>query len=541
MLGLMQRRELLISSIIVHAARHHGAGEVVSRRENGALVRTTYAAVEQRARLLMGLLGEMGVKFGDRVATLAMNSDRHLELYYAISGMGAVCHTINPRLSVEDIGYIIGHAEDGLLFVDPCFLPLAAAAAAKVPGVLRGIVVLGDEAEIKPCALPPGVALHAYETLLAQANHAPDWPVFDENTASGLCYTSGTTGKPKGVLYSHRSSLLHAFAVCLPDVIGLRATARILPVVPMFHVNAWGLPYAAPMTGACLLMPGRHLDPVSVLHLMNQERADCAVGVPTVWLALLAHMRATAERFDTLKRVMSGGAALPRALVEGFAELGVHAFQGWGMTETSPVVTLNAPKPATANLSGEAALDHALKQGRALYGVDLRVLGGDGAEVPWDGQSPGEVFCGGHWIASGYFRHESNPLSDDGWLPTGDVAVMDEDGYLKLTDRSKDLIKSGGEWISSIELENIAVSHPDVAEAAAIAIPDEKWGERPLVIVVPRVGKTPDPEAIRAFFAGKVARFAVPDRVAVTEELPHGATGKILKTELRRIYLTTGE
>ncbi|MBB4198549.1 long-chain fatty acid--CoA ligase [Rhodoblastus sphagnicola] len=540
MLGLMQRRELLISSIIVHAARHHGAGEVVSRRENGALVRTTYAEVELRARKLMGILAELGVKFGDRVATLAMNSDRHLELYYAISGMGAVCHTINPRLSMDDIGYILGHAEDGLLFVDPGFLPLAVGAAAKAPGVVRAIVVLGEEAEIKPGPPPPGVRLHAYETLLAQANIAPDWPVFDENTASGLCYTSGTTGRPKGVLYSHRSSLLHAFAVALPDVVGLRATSRVLPVVPMFHVNAWGLPYAAPMTGATLLMPGRQLDPVAVLHLINVERADVAVGVPTVWNALLAHMRATGERFDTLKRVMSGGAALPRALVEGFAELGVHAFQGWGMTETSPVVTLNAPKPATADQSGAVALDHACKQGRALFGADVRVLGGDG-EVPWDGRTPGEVSCAGHWIASGYFRHESEILSRDGWLPTGDVGVIDANGYLKLTDRGKDLIKSGGEWISSIELENIAVSHPDVAEAAAIAVPDDKWGERPLVIVVPRTGKTPDPEAIRAWFAGRVAKYAMPDRVAIAEELPHGATGKVLKTELRRLYLAPTE
>jgi fatty-acyl-CoA synthase len=338
------------------------------------------------------------------------------------------------------------------------------------------------------------------------------------------------------VLYSHRSTLLHAFAVCMPDVVGLRAVDRILPVVPMFHVNAWGLPYAAPMTGAALLMPGRQLDPVSVLDLMNAERADVAVGVPTVWSALLAHVRASDGRFATLRRIMSGGAALPLALVEGFAEFGVHAFQGWGMTETSPVVTLNAPKPATVG----APMDHACKQGRVLFGADLRVLGPDGA-VFFDGRTPGEVSCRGHWIASGYFRHDAGILSRDGWLPTGDVGAIDADGYLQLTDRTKDLIKSGGEWISSIELENIAASHPDVAEAAAIAIPDEKWGERPLVIVVPREGRTPNPEAIRAWFEGRVAKYAVPDRVILVEALPHGATGKILKAELRRIHLAPTE
>jgi fatty-acyl-CoA synthase len=545
MLGLMQRREMLISSILVHAARHHGAGEVVSRRETGEIARTTYARIERRARVLMGVLGALGVKFGDRVATLAMNSDRHLELYYGISGMGAVCHTINPRLSLDDIAYILGHAEDGVMFVDPCFLPLAAAVAAKAPG-LRALIVLGEAEEIKPCALPPGLALHAYETLLAQADVAPDWPVFDENTASGLCYTSGTTGRPKGVLYSHRSTLLHALAIVAKDVVGLGATDRVVPVVPMFHVNAWGLPYGAPMCGASLLMPGRQLDPVSLLALLNGERANCAVGVPTVWSALLAHMRATAERFDTLERIMSGGAALPRAVVEGFAELGVQAFQGWGMTETSPVVTLNKAKRATEDLAGDLALDHSTKQGRVVFGVDLRVVVGQKnqnsfEDAPWDGRTPGEVHCAGHWIASGYYRDDADSLTPDGWLPTGDVGVIDPNGYLKLTDRRKDLIKSGGEWISSIDLENIAVGHPDVAEAAAIAVPDEIWGERPLVIVVPREGRAPDPEEILRFFVGKAAKYAIPDRVVLAEELPHGATGKILKTELRRIYLPAKE
>ncbi|MGO8798738.1 MAG: long-chain fatty acid--CoA ligase [Roseiarcus sp.] len=536
MLGLMQRRELLISSIILHAARHHGDAEVVSRRDDGSIARTTYRTLELRARKLMAALRELGVGFGDRVATLAMNSDRHLELYYGVSGIGAVCHTINPRLAPDDIAYIINHAEDHVLFVDACFAPLAAAIAPKVAANLRTIVVLADPAEMKPLDLPPGMTQLCYESLLEAAREEADWPVFDENTACGLCYTSGTTGKPKGVLYSHRSSLLHAYAANSADAVGLRATTRVLPVVPMFHVNAWGLPYAAPMVGAALIMPGRHLDPVSLLGLMDGERVDLSVGVPTVWLALVNHMRQTGSRFKTLKRIMSGGAALPRALVVAFAELGVEACQGWGMTETSPIVTYNTVKAATASLAGEARLDHAIKQGRVLFGADIRAVGRDGGETPWDGKSQGDISCRGHWIARGYFRAPDSEIGDDAWFPTGDVGVIDENGYMLLTDRSKDLIKSGGEWISSIELENIAVGHPDVAEAAAIAAPDEKWGERPLLIVVPREGHEPQPEDVRAFFKGKVANFAVPDRVIVAGELPHGATGKILKVELRRLY-----
>jgi acyl-CoA synthetase (AMP-forming)/AMP-acid ligase II len=537
MLGLMQRHELLISSIITHAARHHGETEVVSRRNDGRIERTNYAAIEQRSRRLIGALRDLGVRFGDRVATIAMNSDRHLELYYAISGMGAVCNTINPRLSPDDIAYILAHAEDHVVFVDACFAPLFAAIAPKVADLVRAVVVLAAPDEMQPLELPPGMALHCYESLLDAANEASDWPVFDENTASGLCYTSGTTGKPKGVLYSHRSSLLHAMAVSMADAVCLRATNRVLPVVPMFHVNAWGLPYAAPMVGAALIMPGRHLDPVSLLGLMDGERVDVSVGVPTVWLGLVGHMRQTGARFQTLKRIMSGGAAIPRALIAEFASLGVEASQGWGMTETSPVVTYNKPKPATAGLEGEARFDHAIRQGRALFGADIRAIGADGLEAPWDGESQGDISCRGHWIASGYFRMPESEIPAEAWFPTGDVGVIDKDGFMLLTDRSKDLIKSGGEWISSIALENIAVGHPDVAEAAAIATPDEKWGERPLLIVVPRAGREPDPDDVRAFFVGKVANYAIPDRVIVAGELPHGATGKLLKTELRKRYV----
>ncbi|WP_296712866.1 long-chain fatty acid--CoA ligase [Rhodoblastus sp.] len=535
MLGLMQRRELLISSLIAHAARHHGEAEVVSRRDDGRIARTTYAELETRARKLVSVLRDLGVAFSDRVATLAMNSDRHLELYYAISGMGAVCHTINPRLSQDDIAYIVDHAEDGFIFTDPAFLPIVAAVAPRVAHVLRGVIALCEPDEIPACELPPEIALYCYETLLDQARDAPDWPIFAEETASALCYTSGTTGKPKGALYSHRSTVLYAMATNAPDVFGLRATDRVLPAVPMFHVNAWGLPYVAPMAGASLLMPGRHLDPVSLLALLNDERATFSVGVPTVWLNLIGHMRQTEESFETLQRILAGGAAFPRALIAEFEQRGVSVRHGWGMTESSPIVTANAPKPTTAALDAEALLDQQAKQGRVVYGADVRAEN-EAGEVPRDGVTQGNLALRGHWVANGYYLLPETEIAPDAWFPTGDVGVVDAEGYVLLTDRTKDLIKSGGEWISSIALENIAVGHPDVAEAAAIAEPDEKWGERPLLVVVPRTGHEPQPEDVRAFFNGKVPNWSIPDRVIIAEELPHGATGKILKSELRRIY-----
>jgi acyl-CoA synthetase (AMP-forming)/AMP-acid ligase II len=526
----MQQHELLISSIITHAARHHGDGEIVSRRGDRSLARTTYRALEERARRLVSALEALGVKPDDRVGTLAMNSDRHLELYYAISGMGAVINTINPRLLPGDIAYIVDHAEDAVVFCDPQFLPIIAAIAPKVKS-LRAVVVLDDHAP--KADLPGGIALYGYETLLAEMTAIPAWPQFDENTASGLCYTSGTTGRPKGVLYSHRACLLHAMILNAADVVGLKATDRALAIVPMFHVNAWGVPYAAPMVGASLLMPGMGMDAPSLLSLMNGERATTSVGVPTVWMNVLNHMRETGEKPVALKRILIGGAAMPRALMEAFAEMGVCVMQGWGMTETSPVVTLNAPKPACLKLAGEPQVMRRCAQGRVLFGTDVRAVDDEGEEVPWDGQTGGHMEFRGPWIASGYYRMEPN---EGGWFPSGDVGVVDKDGFITLTDRSKDLIKSGGEWISSIAIENIAVGHPDVAEAAAIAVPDAKWGERPLLIVVPRPGHTPDPERLREFCRGKLPDWSLPDRVVIAESIPHGATGKILKTELRKIY-----
>jgi fatty-acyl-CoA synthase len=530
MQGLMQRHELLISSIIAHAARHHGDGEIVSRRTDGSLAHTTYSAIEERARRVAAVLEMLGVKPGDRVGTLAMNSDRHLELYYGISGMGAVCNTINPRLLPDDIAYIVNHAEDGVIFCDPQFLPIVTAVAPKAGG-LRAVVVLDHNPP--PAELPGGVTLFAYEDLMAEVTPIAQWPQFDENTASGLCYTSGTTGRPKGVLYSHRASLLHAMMANTADGVGSKATDRVLTVVPMFHVNAWGLPYAVPMLGAAMLMPGFKLDAPSVLQLMNEERATIAVGVPTVWLNLLNHLRDTGARLTTLKRVVIGGSAMPRTMMQAFADMGIRATQGWGMTESSPLVTLNAPKPACLKLEGEAQANRRCAQGRVVFGADVRAEDDAGNAVPWDGKSQGNMTFRGHWIASGYYRM---PPNEGEWFPTGDVGVIDKDGFIVLTDRTKDLIKSGGEWISSIAIENIAVAHPDVAEAAAIAVPHEKWGERPLLIVVPRAGCAPQPDALREFCRGKLPDWSLPDRVVIADSIPHGATGKILKTELRKIY-----
>jgi fatty-acyl-CoA synthase len=530
MQGLMQQHPLLISSIIAHAARHHGDAEVVSRRPGGALSRTTYRDIELRARKVAAALAALGAKPGDRIGTIAMNSDRHLELYYGISGAGMVCNTINPRLSPDDIAYIANHAEDGILFTDPAFLPTVAVIAPKLPA-LRAVVVLCDTDAMPAAEIP--VPLHCYEDLLDAAEPIPAWPEFDENTASGLCYTSGTTGRPKGVLYSHRACLLHAMVTNFSDMVALRATDRALAIVPMFHVNAWGLPYAAPMVGAALLMPGAQLDAASLLDLMNRERATASIGVPTIWMNLLNYLRDKGGKIETLKRIMVGGAAMPRAMLEAYGAMGIRMRQGWGMTESSPVVTLNAPKPACLKLEGEPQMARRCAQGRVLFGADVRALDDAGQDLPWDGKTPGNITFRGHWIASGYFRMEPNAGD---WFPTGDVGVIDADGFVTLTDRAKDLIKSGGEWISSIAIENIAMAHPQVAEAAAIAVPHEKWGERPLLIVVARTGCAPAPDDVRAFCRGKMPDWSIPDKVVLAESLPHGATGKVLKTELRKIY-----
>ena len=535
MLGLMQSRNLMISGLLTHAARHHGAAEIISRDHNASLHRTNWAATERRARRLARALAALGIGQGDRVGTLAWNGARHLEVYYAAPGMGAICHTINPRLHEDDIAYIISHAADKILFADLSFVPLLTALAPRIKDSVRDVVMLCDAAAMPEIPLAPGMRLHCHDTLLDRSDEDYAWPEFDENTASALCYTSGTTGRPKGVLYSHRSTMLHASAVALPDVLDMRATTRILPVVPMFHVNAWGIPYAAALTGATLALPGRHLDGASLASFFNGESLTMSCGVPTVWLGLLQHLRASGERLTTVKRIMTGGSAAPPMLIDAFRdEYGVTVEHGWGMTEVSPIGTYTAPKPAQSGMTTQTATRHMLKQGRILPGIDMKIVDGDDQELPWDGIAFGDLKVRGPWIASAYYGEPAGAALDtNGWFATGDVATIDPDGFMEITDRSKDVIKSGGEWISSIALENIALSHPDVAEAAVIAARHAKWDERPLLIVVPRPGHQIDTSEVLHVFAGKVAKWWLPDAVLVVSELPHTATGKIQKIALR--------
>jgi fatty-acyl-CoA synthase len=535
MLGLMQDHELLISSIITHAARHHREAEVVSKTIEGDLHRISYTQLEARSRRLARVLARLGAKPTDRVATLAWNSARHLELYYAISGMGAVCHTINPRLAPADIAYIMNHAQDTLLFADTTFAPLVAAIAQGISPTVRAVVFMTERAHMPDIALPAGMDLLCYEDLMAEADEDYAWPKLDERSAASLCYTSGTTGKPKGVLYSHRSTLLHAYGVNLADVMALRGIDRVLPVVPMFHVNAWGIPYAAPMAGASLIMPGRHLDGASLTKLMNDERVTFSAGVPTVWMGLLNHLKSTGQRLHSVNRMVIGGSACPRVLMEEFGNTyGIRIDHAWGMSELSPLGTYNSPKAQHIGLGRDARLDLMETQGRAVFGVDMRITDDAGTDLPWDGQTSGHLQVKGPWVASAYYGESPNSaLDEEGWFATGDVASIDPEGYLEITDRSKDVIKSGGEWISSVQLENIAVGHPDVMEATVIAAKHPKWDERPLLIVVPRPGRDIDPASLLAFFDGKVAKWWTPDDVLVVDELPHTATGKIQKLTLR--------
>ena len=504
----------------------------MTRTVEGPIHRYTYRDAHTRARQLANALRALNVKLGDRIATLAWNTYRHFEVYYAVSGIGAITHTLNPRLHPSQLTYIVNHAEDSWIFVDLNLVPLVEAVADDIPSV-RGVVVMTDKANMPDTSLANAIC---YEELVE--GHADDfeWPEFDENTASSLCYTSGTTGNPKGALYSHRSTIIHAYGSALPDVLHLGENEVVLPVVPMFHVNAWGIPYGATMTGAKLVFPGAGLDGASVHELLATEGVTMTAGVPTVWLNLLNHWRETGTRAQSLKRVIIGGSACPESMIRAFQdEFGAEVRHAWGMTEMSPLGTVSIPKPSMTDPDGR--MRKQVKQGRAVFGVQMRIVDDDGREVPHDGEAFGELQVRGPWITSGYFKHDQSEAHDhDGWFATGDVSTMDADGYMEVTDRAKDVIKSGGEWISSIEIENHAMSHPDVAQAAVIGLPHPKWDERPLLIVVPAKGKTPTHADMTAFLEDKVAKWWLPDDTVLTDELPLGATGKVLKAQLREQF-----
>ena len=531
MLGLMQDWPLRIHRLIDHAARHHGGRAIVSRSVEGPMHRTDYATLRRRSLALAQRLVREGVQPGDRVATLAWNTWRHIEAWYGITGAGAVYHTLNPRLFPDQIAWILNHAESRLLFLDLSFVALAESIAAKLPHITR-YVVLTDAAHMPATSLPGAVD---YESWLAEADGDFDWLPGEENAAAGLCYTSGTTGEPKGVLYSHRSNVLHALAVAAPDMMGLSAMDRVMPVVPMFHANGWCLPFVAPLTGAGLVLPGPKLDGLSLHGLMQAEGVTFTAAVPTVWLGLLQHMEATGAELSTLKRVVIGGSACPRALTSAFEQRGIHVVHAWGMTETSPIGTICGVKPEVAGRDAEGVLDLQETQGFPPFTVDMRIVGDDGAEKPWDGTTFGNLQVRGPTVTRGYFR-TGDALTPDGWFETGDVATIDPAGYMHITDRTKDVIKSGGEWISSIALENLAMGHPDVAEPAVVAARHPKWDERPLLVVVAKPGRQVTREGMVAHLAPHVAKWCLPDDVVVVEEIPHTATGKILKTKLREQF-----
>jgi fatty-acyl-CoA synthase len=530
----MMQQPLLVSTLLAHAERHHGDQEIVSRRVEGDLHRQTYRQFAERARRLANALAAHGISFGDRVGTLAWNGYRHMELYYAVSGSGAILHTLNPRLHPDQVVWIADHAEDKVLFFDLTFLPLIEAIAPRV-STIKAFVAMTDRAHMPATSTVPN--LLCYEDLIE--SHSADfvWPSFDENTASSLCYTSGTTGNPKGALYSHRSTVLHTYAAALPDSLNCSAHDTILPVVPMFHVNAWGLPYVACMVGAKLVFPGPWLDGKSLYELFEAEGVTVSAGVPTVWQGLLAHVETNGLKFSTMRRTIIGGSACPPAMMAAFEErYGVQVLHAWGMTEMSPLGTLCVPKAKHVVLDARGRMALQSKQGRALFGVDMKIVGDDGQELPHDGQASGQLLVRGPWVISAYFKGEGgNPLVD-GWFPTGNVSTIDADGFMQITDRSKDVIKSGGEWIGSIDLENIAMGHPSVAMAACIAARHPKWDERPLLVVVKKSGTDMTRDEMLSFYDGKIAKWWTPDDVVFVDSIPLGATGKMQKNKLREMF-----
>jgi fatty-acyl-CoA synthase len=531
MFGLMQQQSLLISSLIEFANRHHGDGEVVSRRVEGDVHRYTWADVANRSRQMANALDGLKLAHGARVATLAWNGYRHLELYFGVSGSGRVLHTLNPRLHPDQVVWIANHAEDEILFFDMTFLPLVQAVHDKCTTIKRWVALCSEDKLPSDSGIPH---LTSYETLIAGQSKDYTWPELDENTASSMCYTSGTTGNPKAALYSHRSTLLHAYAAALPDVMCISARDSILPVVPMFHVNAWGIPYSAAMTGAKLVFPGPALDGKSIYELIEAEKVTFAAGVPTVWQMLLSHMKPNALNFSSLKRTVIGGSACPPAMIDAFREsYGVDVLHAWGMTEMSPLGTLCTLKNKHLDLPEEAQMKLRLKQGRSIFGVDMKIVNEAGESLPHDGKTYGDLLVKGPWIIREYYKQEGPSPLLDGWFPTGDVATIDEDGFMQITDRSKDVIKSGGEWISSIDIENIAMSHPDILMAACIGMPHPKWDERPVVCVVKKPGAHLLASDLLKFYEGKTAKWQIPDDVIFVDAIPLGATGKMLKTKLR--------
>ncbi|GJM11187.1 MAG: long-chain-fatty-acid--CoA ligase [Lysobacteraceae bacterium] len=534
--GLMMNTPLLISSIMRFADLNYPDREIVSVTADNPNHRYTYRDAFARTRQLANALNKLGVKQGDRIGTLAWNDYRHFELYYAVSGSGMVCHTINPRLYPEQVTYIINHAQDRFLFVDLLVMPLIEKLWPALAGV-EGVVVMTDEAHMPASEIPN---VMCYETLLASESDQFDWPEFDENTASALCYTSGTTGNPKGVLYSHRSAVLHAYAGCLPDVLAFSGQDCVLLVVPMFHVNGWGVPYSSPMVGAKMVMPGPKMaDGEALCALINRESVSIASGVPTIWLALLSYLEQSGATIPSVNRVSVGGAACPRSIIETFdRKYNVSVHQGWGMTETSPLGTIFKIKPAMGELTQDQQYDLRAKQGCGVFGIEMRITDENDQPLPWDGVAFGALKVRGPWVASEYYKLEDgdNPLDADGWFDTGDVATIDPHGVMTITDRSKDVIKSGGEWISSIELENTAVGHPGVVEAAVIGREHPKWTERPLLIVVTKEQQAVSKDELLAWFDGRVASWWKPDDVAFVEALPHTATGKIDKLSLRKQF-----
>jgi 3-(methylthio)propionyl---CoA ligase len=533
MLGLMQSQPLLISSLIDFADRHHGDTEIVSRRVEGDMHRSTLRGVAARTRQVANALDGMNLLFSDRVATLAWNGYRHLELYFGVSGSGRVLHTLNPRLHPDQVAWIANHAEDQVLCFDMTFLPIVQAVHAKCT-TIRHYVALCDADKLPADTGIPNLV--SYEQWIAGQPTTYQWPSFDENSASSMCYTSGTTGNPKAALYSHRSTILHAYAAALPDVMCLSARDSVLPVVPMFHVNAWGIPYSAALVGAKLVFPGPALDGKSVYELMEAEKVNYSAGVPTVWQMLLGHLKANDLRFSSLKRTVIGGSACPPAMIHAFRdEYGVEVLHAWGMTEMSPLGTLCTLKNKHLAMSPDEQMKIRLKQGRAIYGVDMKIVDDHGKDLPWDGKAFGDLYVKGPWTVREYFKGEGGDPLVDGWFPTGDVATIDPEGYMQITDRSKDVIKSGGEWISSIDVENIAVAHPAVAMAACVGMKHPKWDERPIIAVVKKPGAALTREELLKFYEGKIAKWQVPDDVVFVDAIPLGATGKMLKTRLREM------